>query len=39
MPKSFANLIKVGRPREARETKSIAFEPGTPGFSVIYGGP
>jgi transcriptional regulator GlxA family with amidase domain len=25
MPKSFANLIKVGRPGEARETKSIAF--------------
>jgi transcriptional regulator GlxA family with amidase domain len=25
MPKSFANLIKVGRPREAGETKSIAF--------------
>jgi transcriptional regulator GlxA family with amidase domain len=25
MPKSFANLIKVRRPREARETKSIAF--------------
>jgi transcriptional regulator GlxA family with amidase domain len=25
MPKSFANLIKVGRPREARETKTIAF--------------
>jgi transcriptional regulator GlxA family with amidase domain len=25
MPKSFANLIKVRRPREAGETKSIAF--------------
>jgi hypothetical protein len=30
MPKSFANLIKVGRSREEGETKSIAFEPGTP---------
>ena len=25
MPKSFASLVKVGRPREAEETKTIAF--------------
>jgi transcriptional regulator GlxA family with amidase domain len=25
MPKSFANLVKVGRPREGKETKTIAF--------------
>jgi transcriptional regulator GlxA family with amidase domain len=25
MPKSFANLVKVGRPKEGKETKTIAF--------------
>src|SRR5918912_2638436 len=25
MPKSFANLVEVGRPREVKETKTIAF--------------
>ena len=25
MPKSFANLVKIGRPREEGETKTIAF--------------
>src|SRR5829696_8045189 len=34
MPKSFANLIKVGRPREARETKSIAFV-AYPGLTLL----
>ena len=25
MPKSFANLVKVGRPKEGEETRTIAF--------------
>ena len=25
MPKSFANLVKVGKPREGKETKTVAF--------------
>jgi transcriptional regulator GlxA family with amidase domain len=34
MPKSFADLVKVGRPREARDTKTIAFV-AYPGFTTL----
>jgi transcriptional regulator GlxA family with amidase domain len=34
MPKSFANLVKVGRPREARDIKTIAFV-AYPGLTTL----
>src|SRR3712207_3324715 len=34
MPKSFANLVKVGRPKEGKETKTIAFV-AYPGLSPL----
>jgi transcriptional regulator GlxA family with amidase domain len=34
MPKSFANLVKIGRPTEGRETKTIAFV-AYPGLTLL----
>src|SRR5215207_8365728 len=34
MPKSFANLVEVGRPREEGETKTIAFV-AYPGLTLL----
>jgi hypothetical protein len=34
MPRSFANLVKVGRPREGEETKIIAFV-AYPGLTLL----